>query len=99
MRTVYLEPITFKCHPEQNADSTCIPYETDFFDGKCDEFIKGHRVVPEGFSWVRSDGTVFHGEMRTPWKPMSELDAAQAQYERMMSEAEAAYREGVNSVD
>lgn len=82
MRTVYIEPITFECYPEQNADFTRFPYESEFFVGKCDEFIKGHRVVPKGFSWVRSDGTVFHGEMRTPWKPMSELDAAQREYEK-----------------
>ena len=99
MRTVYLEPITFECYPEQNFDSTRIPYETDFFDGKCDEFIKGYRVVPKDYSWIRSDCVAFTGEMVAPWKPYSKLAAAQAQYERMMAEAEAAYREGVNSVD
>ena len=99
MRTVYLEPITFECYPEQNTDSTRIPYDDTFFDGKCDEFIRGHRLVPEGCSWERSDGKVFTGKMISLCKPSVEVYAAQAQYERMMAEAEAAYREGVNSVD
>lgn len=100
MKTIYLEPITFECYPEQNADATRIPYEEErFFDGKCDEFIEGFRVVPEDFSWKRSDGEVFNGKMISAWKPYPELAAAQAQYERMMAEAEAAYREGVNSID
>lgn len=84
MKTVYLDPITFECHPEQNADSTHIPYETDFFDGKCNTFIEGYRYIPAGESWTRSDGQVFHGEMIAPWKPYSELDAAQRQYERAL---------------
>lgn len=99
MRTVYLEPITFKCHTEQNADSTRIPYDDAFFDGKCDEFIKGYRLVPEGCSWTRSDGEVFNGKMISLCNPSAEVHAAQRQYERMMAEAEAAYREGVDSVD
>lgn len=99
MRTVYLDTITFECHPEQNADSTRIPYETDFFNGKCDEFIRGYRVIPPNYSLERSGGVVFYGEMIAPLKPYSELAAAQEQYERMMAEAEAAYREGVDSVD
>ena len=71
-----------------------------FFDGKCTTFIEGYRLKPEGETWVREDGKVFDGgEMITPWKPYDQLAAAQAQYELMMAEAEAAYREGVNSLD
>lgn len=69
MKTVYLNPNTFECHTEQNADSTRIPYETSFFDGKCDAFIAGYRLIPAGESWTRSDGVVFRGEMIAPWKP------------------------------
>lgn len=98
MRTVYLEPITFECHTEQNANSTRIPYDDAFFDGKCDEFIKGHRLVPEGCIWERSDGKVFNGKMISLCKPSAEVYAAQRQYERDMAELAAAYREGVNSV-
>jgi len=99
MKTVYIDPITFICHTVQNAHETRIPFETDFFDGKCDAFIGGYQYVPSGESWTRSDGVVFHGEMIAPWKPYSELAAAQAQYELMMAEAEKVYREGVDSID
>ena len=56
--------------------------ETDAFDGKCDTYIAGYRLIPSGESWTRSDGVVFTGEMVAPWKPYDELDAAQRQYER-----------------
>lgn len=56
--------------------------ETAFFDGKCAAYIEGYRFVPEGSTWVREDGTVFSGEMVTPWKPWEELDAVQREYER-----------------
>jgi hypothetical protein len=85
--------------------------ETDFFDGKCDSFIEGYRYVPADESWTRSDGTVFQGEMISPWKDYAELYNAQRAYERQLlaeyekslaesvplSELEAAYQEGVNS--
>lgn len=57
-------------------------FETDFFAGKCLLYIEGYRYIPAGETWVRSDGTVFHGESIFPWKPWSELDAAQRAYER-----------------
>lgn len=95
---VYLEPITFECHTEQNEDCTRIPYDDTFFDGKCGEFIRGHRLVPENCSWTRSDGEVFTGKMISALKPYEELAAAQAQYERDMAALAEAYQEGVNSV-
>ena len=64
-----------------------IPYETDYFDDKCGAFIEGYRIIPEGYTWAREDGTVFEGEMITPWKPYEELDAAQRQYERELANA------------
>lgn len=85
-----------KCHPT-NADGIFREVESDFFNGKCDAFIEGYRFVPSGESWTRSDGKVFYGEMIAPWKPYSELAAAQAQYERDHADLEAAYQEGVNS--
>lgn len=89
----------FHCHTS-NPDNTFREVEDAFFDGKCDTFIEGYRLVPSGESWTREDGEVFCGtKMITPWKPIAELDAAQTQYEKMMNEVEAAYREGVNSVD
>lgn len=96
MRTIYIDS-EFKCHTVNDGTMTAV--ETAFFDGKCANFVEGYRFVPSGESWTRSDGVVFHGEMVAPWMDYSELEAAQKQYERMMLEAETAYREGVNSVD
>lgn len=105
MRTIYLDS-EYKCHITD--DGTMTAAETNFFDGKCDAFIEGYRFVPDGETWTRSDGEVFHGEMIAPWKDYVELDAAQREYERKLlkdlqensiqiSELEAAYQEGVNS--
>lgn len=76
---IYIDSV-FKCHTTD--DGTMTPVETDFFDGKCPEFIEGYRFVPAGESWTRHDGVVFQGEMIAPWKPWSELDKAQREYER-----------------
>ena len=81
MKTIYIDS-DFKCHV--NDDGTMTAVETDFFDGKCDTFIEGHRFVPKGKSCIRSDGTVFHGEMVTSWKLYKELDSAQRQYEKQL---------------
>lgn len=94
---IYIEPIDFKCHTT-NPDGTFLEMETSFFDGKCQTFIEGYRFVPSDYSWTRSDGTVFHGEMIAPFKPYDQLAAAQAQYEADMAEAANAYQEGVDSV-
>ena len=85
MKTVYIDS-EHKCHVTNDGDMTAV--ETEIFDGKCDYYIEGHCYK------IGEYGVSFY-----PWKPKSELYAAQAQYERMMAEAEAAYREGVNSVD
>lgn len=79
MKTIYLDA-GFRCHVSD--DGTMTPAETDAFDGKCDAYIHGYRFVPAGESWTREDGTVFTGEMMTPWKDYSELDAAQRAYEQ-----------------
>ena len=63
-------------------DGTMTAVETDFFDGKCAEFIEGYRFVPQGESWMREDGVVFAGEMISPWKDYAELDEAQRVYEK-----------------
>lgn len=81
MKTIYIDA-EFKCHVIN--DSTMTAVETDFFDGKCDEYIEGYRFVPEGEVWEKEDGAVFYGEMIAPWKDYSELDNAQRSYERQM---------------
>lgn len=87
MKTIYIDP-EFKCHVSD--DGTMRSVETNVFDGKCNAFIDGYRFIPAGKSWTREDGVVFHGEMVAPWKPYSELDAAQRAYEKeMLAEYEA----------
>lgn len=106
MRTIYVEPNTFKCHASNDGTMTAV--ETDFFDDKCDAFIEGYRFVPSGESWAREDGVVFQGEMIAPWVNYDELDDAQREYERQLlkelqensiaiAELEEAYQKGVNS--
>lgn len=76
---VYIDD-EFKCHTQAADGLTAV--ETDFFDGMCAAYIEGYRFVPAGKTWTAADGTVFRGEMITPWKPWAELDAAQRAYER-----------------
>ena len=92
MRTIYIDS-DFKCHVTHDGTMTAV--ETDFFDGKCDAFVEGYRFVPEGESWTREDGAVFHGEMAAPWKPWEELDTAQREYERQLL---ADYAEALKTV-
>ena len=82
----------FKCHISN--DGTMNECETDFFDGKCAEYIEGYRHIPSGAVWVRSDGVSFHGEVTFPWKPIEELEGAQRAYERqLLAEYEALINE------
>lgn len=68
---VYID-FNYKCHTT-NPDGTFREVETDFFNGKCTEFI-------EGYCYDDSKGYV----QIYPWKPYSELDAAQREYERAL---------------
>ena len=95
MKTIYIDSDS-KCHVTNDGTMTAV--ETDFFNDKCDAFIEGYRFVPFGESWTRADGVMFQGEMIAPWKPYTELAAAQAQYERDNAQLQAAYQGGVNSV-
>ena len=98
---IYLDD-NFKCYLTPLSEAS-LAVDTDVFDGKCAEYIEGYRLVPAGETWTRDDGALFSGEMIAPWKPWSELDAAQreyerqqiAQYESALSEIETAL--GVNS--
>lgn len=96
MTKVYLDPINFVCSTVYDPNK--IEVETNYFDGKCKEFIEGYQFIPEGHKWTDSDGIPIKGLYIAPWKPYNELAAAQAQYERGMAELQAAYQEGVNSV-
>lgn len=69
-----------KCHTT-NPNNSFREFDILEFDGKCKEYIEGHIYCPDGESYTRNDGKVFHGECLTAWKPYSELDAAQRKYE------------------
>ena len=73
----------YRCHTT-NDNGNFREVETDFFDGRCATFVEGYRFVPSGEIWTRTDGSVFRGELATPWKPHSKLDAAQREYERQL---------------
>nr|DAE53813.1 MAG TPA: hypothetical protein [Caudoviricetes sp.] len=77
--TIYIDS-DFKCHAAPADGLTAV--DTDFFDGKAPGYIEGYRFVPAGESWTREDGAVFAGEMASPWKDWTELDAVQREYER-----------------
>lgn len=74
----------FKCHLEN--DGTMREVETDFFDGKCRQFVEGYRFVPFGDTWVREDGQTFTGEMIAPWRDYDMLVSLQEQYEEMLAQ-------------
>lgn len=104
--TIYVNTKDFKCYTKQNAEYTLLSCENSFFDNKCQTFIEGYRFVPIGESWTREDGVVFTGEMIAPWRPYSELDTAQREYEQQLlqeyktekEELNASYNEGINSI-
>ena len=75
--TIYIDS-DYKCYVSAAEGRRAI--ETNFFDGKCAEWIESYRFVPDGETWMRGDGEVFNGEMVTPWKDLSEAYAAQAAY-------------------
>ena len=93
--TIYIDS-DYKCYTSEADGRRAV--ETNFFDGKCEEWIESYRFVPEGETWMRGDGEVFKGEMVTPWKDLGNAYAAQAayviaqnaQYEAALAEIEAA---------
>lgn len=70
MKTIYIDN-DFVCHIKN--DGTMQEIQTDVFDGQPDEFIKGYRYVPQGETWVRSDGVEFHGVMVSPAKDYNRI--------------------------
>ena len=93
--TIYIDN-DYKCYVSASDGRRAI--ETNFFDGKCPEWIESYRFVPEGETWVQENGEMFRGEMIAPWKDLGEAYAAQtayvtaqnAQYEAALTEIEAA---------
>ena len=80
MRTIYVDS-DFKCHVAD--DGTRKAVETDFFDGKCEQFV-------EGYCYDTRNGYV----QIYPVLPFGELDSAQREYEKqMLSQYEAFFEE------
>ena len=75
--TIYIDS-DYKCYVSAAEGRRAV--ETDFFDGKCPEWIESYRFVPDGETWVKENGEMFRGEMIAPWKDMSEAYVAQAGY-------------------
>ena len=85
--TIYIDS-DYKCYVSDAEGRRAV--ETDFFDGKCPEWIESYRFVPEGDTWTREDGEEFRGEMAAPWKDLGEAYAAQAAYvEQQLSTVQA----------
>lgn len=80
--TIYLDD-DYKCHTEN--DGTMREVETDFFDGKCKEFIEGYRYIPDGEIWTRPDGVEFTA-MAAAFKEYALLETYQTIYERMLAQ-------------
>ncbi len=82
--TIYIDS-DYKCHTSPGDTLTAV--ETDFFDGKCRQYIEGYRFVPHGEIWVRDDGEVFEGEIVAPWRDYELLAEFQAIYEEEQAKA------------
>ena len=63
--TIYIDN-EYKCHVADDGTMTAV--DTDAFDGKCDAYIEGYRLVPAGETWTREDGETFDGPMIAPYK-------------------------------
>ena len=50
--TIYIDS-DFKSHVNNSVGYTAV--ETDFFSGKCAEYIEGYRFIPAGETWTRAD--------------------------------------------
>lgn len=75
--TIYIDG-DYKCYTSAAEGRRAV--ETDFFAGKCGEWIESYRLVPAGETWTREDGEVFNGEMLAPWKDLGNAYAAQTAY-------------------
>lgn len=69
---VYIDS-EYRCHTKPGPDLTEV--ETEFFNGKCSEFIEGYKLIPQE-----------NGEYVFPYKPYEVLEAFQNKYEQMQSE-------------
>ena len=78
MRIIYIDK-DYMCHISDGKGLR--PVETEFFDGKVDEYIEGYRLIPDDEVWIRDDGMEFTG-MICPANDFNALDSVQRQDER-----------------
>lgn len=85
--TYYLDR-EYRVHTDPGE--TRVPWEDadGIFEGKCKTYVEGFRVIPEGESWKRSDGTVFKGFMLSHVVDAAILNAAQTEFESAIAEME-----------
>jgi len=76
----------YKCHTLPGDGLREV--ETDFFDGRCEAFIRGFRHVPEGESWQREDGDLVHGPMYAPFRSFDSLMGMQSMYDSLSPQLE-----------
>lgn len=80
METIYVDSMSH-CH--RTNDGTMKEVQTDFFIGKCDEFVEGY-CYDDIMGYVRI----------YPWKLHSRLEAVQREYEQqLLAECKEALRE------
>ena len=91
MKTIYIDS-KFKCYTVNDGTMTAV--ETDFFDGKCRQYIEGYRFVPAGETWTREDGEVFHGEMIAPWRDYAIL----SEFQEVVQEEQAKATEEIAAI-
>lgn len=92
---IYLDR-DFRCHAAPGDGLRGA--ETDFFDGKCPEFIEGYRYIPAGESWTREGGKVFTGEMVTPVRDYDVLAEIQGAVVRNRQAADEVLAELIEDV-
>lgn len=88
--TLYLDA-DMRCHKSPGDDR--VPYETSFFEGQ-EAHIEEYRIVPEGETWVRSDGVAFQGlmvskaepEAASPLERLADAEAALALIQEVLNE-------------
>lgn len=87
---IYYLDEEYRVHLSQDESGDLTAWEdvNEIFHGKAQAFIEGYRVVPEGATWVRSDGTVFVGLMISPAIDYAIIEAAQAGYDQGQAETE-----------
>lgn len=79
MKKVYIDK-DFKCYITEKEGTREIA--TNLFDGMCDAYIEGHRLVPKDEKWTREDGVEFEGEMAAPFVDTSVLRVHQVDDEK-----------------